>query len=1108
MQNRNNLFNQGGSSGGTNLFQSNNTMGGGGGNNLFNRQGTGTMGGGGTNLFQNQQQGGNNLFNRNQGSSLFPQQNQQGGMMMQQQGTSLFPNQQQNASLFPQQQQGMMNQNPQLFPSGGNPSLFPNQYPQQQGYYPQQPGYPCYYGYPQYPGGYPQPMMDPNYNPHLFPGQNPMYGYPNQQPPMYRGDYSLQNRGSFDYDRFQSGMYTPYQQEKKEPTFIPRKNLNEIANNLNSRFFNDGRDRESYLPYNPFEKNPKKTEKIETQNYRSTSLFRTFTSHSLIRKTEDSLYDNRRSYLDDDMEIILRPRVSESIFINNTRNRSSSPVSRSNGGLDISLASGRKNRKSIYDQSIDVNVTLGFQKTEMKKTCTLSIYKGIDVFNLKKKAIEIAREKGYIKVDVDQIDELAERADLFHNATSCSNEKSIEEYGIGDNSTVLVEIDAPLAELLRSSDTYSSYNHTRTEQFRYSDEPSTTTVSKRAPKLTKPGYTTIPPMEKIRTMTDTELAMVEGFTIENENGSIEWEGKTDIRDLDLDKLVFINEAAAEVYPDSVFTEEMKPRRGEKLNKPAIITLRKCYSQVKNVEKAKAKLREKIKNEGYELIDYDPYNGIYKVRVLHFTKYEFNLDEEDEDEVPPRGQIGQISSPHFAATRDEESDDNSGFIQEIETSKARGFQRPQRDSPSSFQNKLIRPSGNGSLSKNLGQIAEEQDFEESEIRGEEEEFDIESEESPIESHTQQFKKRHTLPGRKMFKTNDEQYQFGPDTEEAYEQEPFNEEMTSEKDDKEIILSQAKEIFAKGRRRLAFDTNIKLSKEAESRIAALQISNKAIFNDSRNPIRDREFYMHRSFRVGWTHNGFVVPSIKKSVQIHKVVIHRGLGCSNEEQTDFEYSRYKAGLSYISRHIYRPFMEKLIDPNTELDLMMNNLSLNDSSVQKKFKVAFPNANQFVQAMIKYIETYVHEGLPDEAMGRYARDLFLRDLELFSLMNALFGNYEIDLWNYALHWKKGEPQFSRSKLKQLLDKYEDGSYFKRKAAISKWFEKKTSLFVNEDILAVKQARTEEEKAHPERVNEITDRLFEEEVLLRLSGRQINKASEVAKNYDMDRLAILIVFF
>ena len=61
------------------------------------------------------------------------------------------------------------------------------------------------------------------------------------------------------------------------------------------------------------------------------------------------------------------------------------------------------------------------------------------------------------------------------------------------------------------------------------------------PQLKRTGYETEPSMEALSKMSIQELENVENFTIKNKHAKIIFEGKTDLRNLDLDQIVNIQE---------------------------------------------------------------------------------------------------------------------------------------------------------------------------------------------------------------------------------------------------------------------------------------------------------------------------------------------------------------------------------------------------------------------------------------------------------------------------------------------------------------------------------------------------------------------------------------
>ncbi|CAF1703559.1 unnamed protein product [Brassica napus] len=106
-------------------------------------------------------------------------------------------------------------------------------------------------------------------------------------------------------------------------------------------------------------------------------------------------------------------------------------------------------------------------------------------------------------------------------------------------------------------------------------------------------------------------------------GSIKFLGDTDVRKLDLEKLVQFSNREVLVYMD----ESQKPPVGQGLNKPAEVTLlnikcmdKKSGKQVKEgprVEKSKEMLKRKAEEQGAEFVSYDSVNGEWKFKVEHF-----------------------------------------------------------------------------------------------------------------------------------------------------------------------------------------------------------------------------------------------------------------------------------------------------------------------------------------------------------------------------------------------------------------------------------------------------------------------------------------------------------
>ncbi|KAG6576207.1 putative nuclear pore complex protein [Phytophthora cinnamomi] len=149
------------------------------------------------------------------------------------------------------------------------------------------------------------------------------------------------------------------------------------------------------------------------------------------------------------------------------------------------------------------------------------------------------------------------------------------------------------------------------------------------PVLKNKDYYTIPSYERLQTMTDRELSQVEKFTVGCRGlGAVEWIGKTDVRDLDLDELVFFEKKEVIVYKD----DEKKHELGKGLNKPAIVELLGIFPPRKSSspEKYKERVKQRTQDIGATFLDYSTDKGIWRFRVEHFSRYGFDDDDDDDD----------------------------------------------------------------------------------------------------------------------------------------------------------------------------------------------------------------------------------------------------------------------------------------------------------------------------------------------------------------------------------------------------------------------------------------------------------------------------------------------
>ena len=150
-------------------------------------------------------------------------------------------------------------------------------------------------------------------------------------------------------------------------------------------------------------------------------------------------------------------------------------------------------------------------------------------------------------------------------------------------------------------------------------------MNPKAPKLVKVGFVTEPSIATLERMSDDELAAVQCFAVERPDfGRVEWLGRVDVRDVDLDADVRICERdgppEVEVYDDAD-AKRRKPPVGSKLNRPAVVTLRRVGPGAAATDAERAKWAKRVekatKKMNAALVDYDANAGVWKFKVPHF-----------------------------------------------------------------------------------------------------------------------------------------------------------------------------------------------------------------------------------------------------------------------------------------------------------------------------------------------------------------------------------------------------------------------------------------------------------------------------------------------------------
>ncbi|XP_055388782.1 uncharacterized protein LOC129617695 [Condylostylus longicornis] len=162
------------------------------------------------------------------------------------------------------------------------------------------------------------------------------------------------------------------------------------------------------------------------------------------------------------------------------------------------------------------------------------------------------------------------------------------------------------------------------------------------PKCTLEGYSTKPSIETLQSYNGSRLSTVEDFTVIRDGyGEVTWPGLTDVRGLNVDLVVKIEDKAIEVYPSNYteITGNSVPEIGVGLNRTALVTLLNCRpknltSTDENSEEFRQayedhvrKLRKYTEKMNAHFVSLST-NWAWKFRVDHFSRYGYQEEEED------------------------------------------------------------------------------------------------------------------------------------------------------------------------------------------------------------------------------------------------------------------------------------------------------------------------------------------------------------------------------------------------------------------------------------------------------------------------------------------------
>lgn len=222
------------------------------------------------------------------------------------------------------------------------------------------------------------------------------------------------------------------------------------------------------------------------------------------------------------------------------------------------------------------------------------------------------------------------------------------------------------------------------------------------PKLERPGYFTIPDMSVLQKMSSAELSSIRSFCVYKPNvGRIQWEGITDVRGLDLDKIVRIEKKEVFVYEN-----DTSPAVGTELNKDAIITLYAVYPKEGSSENKKIQYVQKLKDfcqmNDAEFIDYSLQSGEWVFSVKHFSRYGIDdSDDEEEEESKKDASVDEVNDSRISqnGTNKTSENDFEGAEMGIDEEKSYIAEEDTANSIQQLRQLLLKSQSADNLSSN-------------------------------------------------------------------------------------------------------------------------------------------------------------------------------------------------------------------------------------------------------------------------------------------------------------------------------------------------------------------------------------------------------------------------
>ncbi|XP_062210054.1 nuclear pore complex protein NUP96 [Phragmites australis] len=526
-------------------------------------------------------------------------------------------------------------------------------------------------------------------------------------------------------------------------------------------------------------------------------------------------------------------------------------------------------------------------------------------------------------------------------------------------------------------------------------------------------------------------------------GQVRFLGNTDVRGLDLNEIIRFDRHSVVVYKD----EADKPSVGHGLNKAAEVTLVLDLKRLPEPSLLVEVLRCRAKKQGARFLSFNPANGKWKFEVDHFSRFGL-VDEEEEDAVMDETAVRQP----IAEVRDPPS---NGYELELSHSLPAHLgldpAKMQEIRMAMFSNEEVDedmedgfPSDHRYLSRERMNV----DSPTSSAKGSR----LRSV-SPLHASSQKVGRRSGMlaNARKepqaLLEYSVNSSELGPSSQ-------------------GILMSGQNKGFPV---RMTKVEGFKMPAEQESPVAG---------NIYTNCVVDAALFMGRSFRVGWGPNGILVHSgslVNSPGTGLSSVIHLEKVAGDKVVRD-EKNKVKEDLAELC----------FSDP-MDLHRSLDHQFLETESDSFKLKLQKVVANRLVLPDIcrSYIDI-IERQLEVSDLSMSSRVLLMHQVTVWELVRVLFSERAAA--------NQLEPVGDDDQEGMLLDKKEgsvnidlEALPLVRRADFSNWLQDSVCHRVQEEVGSLSEAR------------------YLEHILLLLTGRQLDTATEVAASRGDVRLAILL---